>query len=106
MPDQGAPTQSEIDDHNVDHLPYRSCCECCGKGKASGEPHRRIAVESKIPIIALGYMFIFNGKIVMRHELSEEEMENVLAKVLVVKDTLSRSIFAHVVKKEGVEEDG
>ena len=57
VPDPGAPTQSEIDDHNVDHLPYRSWCECCVKGKATGEPHRRIAVESKMPIIAFEYMF-------------------------------------------------
>ena len=38
VPDPGAPTQSEIDEHNVDHLPYRSWCECCVKGKATGEP--------------------------------------------------------------------
>ena len=106
VPDPGAPTQSEIDDHNVDHLPYRSWCECCIKGKASGEPHRRIAVESKMPIIAFDYMFVLKEKIAMRHELSEEELERVQVKVLVVKDTLSRTLFAHVVKRKGVEEDG
>ena len=106
VPDPGAPTQSEIDEHNIDHLPYRSWCECCVKGRASGEPHKRIAVESKIPIVAFDYMFILKEKIAMRHELTEEELANVQVKVLVVKDTLSRSIFAHVVKRKGVEEDG
>ena len=106
VPDPGAPTQSEIDDHNVDHLPYRSWCECCVKGKATGEPHRRVAVESKIPIIAFDYMFILKDKIAMKQDLTDEEMENVQVKVLVVKDTLSRSIFAHVVRRKGVEEDG
>ena len=28
-PDLGMPTQSEIDDHNVDHLPFRSWCVSC-----------------------------------------------------------------------------
>ena len=102
VPDPGAPTQSEIDDHNIDHVPYRSWCECSVKGRASGEPHKRIAVESKIPIVAFDYMFILKEKIAMRHELTEEELANVPVKVLVVKDTLSRSIFAHVVKRKGV----
>ena len=39
-PDPGMPTQSEIDDHNVDHLPFRSFCVSCVEEKATGEQHR------------------------------------------------------------------
>ena len=52
-PDPGRPTQSEIDDHNVDHLPFRCWCEECMKGRGTGEQHRSGAC-SAIPIIAFG----------------------------------------------------
>ena len=28
-PDPGMPTQAEVDEHDVDHYPYRSWCEDC-----------------------------------------------------------------------------
>ena len=106
VPDPGMPTQAEVDEHNVDHLPYRSWCECCVRGKATGEPHKRIQVESTIPIIAFDYMFVMNGRVAMRQDTTEEERKNAILKILVVKDSKSRSIFGHVVKRKGVEEDG
>ena len=54
-PDPGLPTQSEIDEHNVDHWPYRSWCEHCVRGRAVGEPHRS-GPESTVP--AFDYLFI------------------------------------------------
>ena len=40
-PDPGQPTREEVDEHRVDHYPYRSWCEFCVKGRGSGEQHRR-----------------------------------------------------------------
>ena len=37
--DPGSPTQAEIDEHNVDHFPYRAWCECCVAGRGTGEQH-------------------------------------------------------------------
>ena len=67
-PDPGRPTQSEIDDHNVDHLPFRCWCEECMKGRGTGEQHRRGAC-SAIPIIAFDYLFITDRGIMRRAEL-------------------------------------
>ena len=39
-PDQGMPTQEEIDEHEVDHMPFRQWCEECMKGRGAGEQHR------------------------------------------------------------------
>ena len=36
-PDPGRPTQEEIDEHMIDHLPFRSWCEECVKGRGTGE---------------------------------------------------------------------
>ena len=38
--DPGAPTQKEIEEHNVTHLPFRSWCQHCVSGKAQDRPHR------------------------------------------------------------------
>ena len=50
-PDPGRPTQSEIDEHDIDHLPYRSWCEDCVRARGTGEQHRT-GESGCIPIIA------------------------------------------------------
>ena len=49
--DPGSPTQAEVDEHNVDHFPFRAWCECCVQGRGTGEQHVP-GVESHIPILA------------------------------------------------------
>ena len=39
-PDPGMPSQAEVDEHEVDHTPYRQWCEECVAGRSTGEPHR------------------------------------------------------------------
>ena len=104
-PDPGLPTQSEVDEHNVDHWPYRCWCEHCVRGRAVGEPHRA-GPESQIPVIAFDYLFIMRGRILRKDEMSEEDKKNIKLKVLVVKDTQSKVIFAHAVRQKGVDDDG
>ena len=106
-PDPGMPTQSEIDDHNVDHLPFRSWCVPCVEGKATGEQHRRSDGQTgQVSKFAVDYMFITKDKIIVREELTEEDEKKVLMKILVAKDSKSRAIFAHVVRKKGADEEG
>ena len=105
-PDPGMPTQSEIDDHNVDHLPFRSWCVPCVEGKATGEQHRCGGPVGQVSRFAFDYMFITKDKVVPRDELTEEDEKNILMKILVAKDSRSRAIFAHVVRRKGVDEEG
>ena len=106
-PDPGMPTQSEIDDHNVDHLPFRSWCVPCVEGRAAGEQHRRSdGVASQVSKFAFDYMFVTKDKVILREELTEEDEKIVLMKILVGKDSRSRAIFAHVVRRKGVDEEG
>ena len=48
------PTRQERLEHEVTHVPYRSWCEHCVKGKAKSTPHKHEAnrVEG-IPVIGL-----------------------------------------------------
>ena len=39
--DPGAPTPKEVEQHNVTHLPFRSWCRHCVRGRAESHPYFR-----------------------------------------------------------------
>ena len=80
LPDPGQPTQADIDEHNVDHYPFRSWCEACIKGRGTGEAHKS-GGESTIPVIAFDHLFITKEQVWRREELDEEEEAKVIFKV-------------------------
>ena len=54
------PTQKEIDDHNPTHLPYRSWCRHCVRGRGKSLPHRHLDAEQDhtVPTVSLDYCFL------------------------------------------------
>ena len=56
-PDPGAPTAEEVENHRTTHLPYRSWCEDCVKGRGSGERHRS-GPAGRVPVIACDYLIV------------------------------------------------
>ena len=51
------PCQSEVDEHNLTHTPFRLWCDHSGKGKAVSEPHCYSgARDIGKPLIAMDYM--------------------------------------------------
>ena len=56
-PDPGQPTREEVEEHRVDHFPFRSWCEFCVKGRGSGEQHRR-GPDGAIPSISAEYFIV------------------------------------------------
>ena len=102
------PSQREVDDHNVDHLPYRSWCRFCVMGRAVGEAHRsKEEDESKRAVITFDYLFITRGRHDERCVDTRDEVKGkeVLLKILVVKDTKSKTVFAHVVSRKGADQE-
>ena len=57
-----APTDREVEEHVVNHLPFRSWCRHCVKGKARSLPHRVRSAEDKkeesLPVVSIDYMFM------------------------------------------------
>ena len=104
--DPGAPTQSERDEHCVDHWPFRSWCEDCVRGRATGEQHKASEQPRSIPVISFDYLFITRGWLLRREELEGTEDESVDLKILVVKDSRTKSVFAHVVDRKGTDSTG
>ena len=59
-----APTQEEINRHMATHLPYRSWCEHCVKGKGLGMPHKRNRGyrENGEPVVSVDYTFMHDRR--------------------------------------------
>ena len=57
MHDPGQPTQVQVEQHRVAHVPYRSWCRWCVLGRGRGLPHKRSA-GSAIPIVAFDYFYM------------------------------------------------
>jgi hypothetical protein len=87
MHDPKMPTKDEVEMHRLTHLPYRSWCEECVKGRGVEMPHwsRRGGVEEGSPEFHLD--FCFPG---------EEAGEGLLT-VLVVRERRGKMTLASVV---------
>ena len=88
--DPGAPTESEVERHNVTHMPFRSWCLACVEGKARDKHHQKAEgqVGKEVPEIVFDYCFLGS------------EGEDTVA-IQVTRDRRTRMIFAHVVPKNG-----
>ena len=103
MPTPDMPTEAEVEEHRVDHLPYRSWCRECLEGFGREDAHLTSDHAHEIPIVSLDYMFMSSRGVFERHEWQPAEGEKSL-KVLVARDSRSRSVFAHAVPCKGVDE--
>ena len=90
-----APTKEEVAMHMVNHIPFRSWCSHCVKGKAHGNQHKRrkgVELEDREPIVSVDYMFMHDNQ----GEGEEKGMP-----IMVVKDRKTWIIRARVVPPEG-----
>jgi hypothetical protein len=104
LPDPGQPTQKQLEDHRVDHLPYRSWCPECVAGRATGEQHIARKDAKQISTFSMDYLYCTKSRVVRKEDLKEgDEVE---MKVLVAKDSKSKTVFAHAVVAKGSDDDG
>ena len=91
------PTKAEVDAHNVTHLPFRSWCSACVRGRGKSVGHRRIGADVKadeqLPTISIDYGFF--GQ-------QEGDSPSTLP-VFIVVDRRSKGIWIHPVPAKGVE---
>ena len=64
LPDPGQPTQKQLEDHRIDHFPYRSWCPECVAARATGEQHKRRLEEKLITTFSMDYLFLTKSRIV------------------------------------------
>ena len=86
--DPKAPTAEERRTHAMTHLPFRSWCRHCVRGKGKEEPCRAGGEEKKIgPDIHMDFMFM------------GEEAGGKTLTILIAKERETKSIMASVVPK-------
>ena len=84
------PTQDEIDRHMATHIPFRSWCSHCVRGRGQALHHTKGIRIPEAPVISLDYMY-----------MNEDSKENKGLPLLVRKDRMSRCLFAEVVPQKG-----
>ena len=53
------PTEEEVREHELTHVPYRGWSKHCVAGKAITTPHRTCVTEAMtVPIISVDYLFL------------------------------------------------
>ena len=101
------PSQREIDEHNLVHCPYRAWCEACVRGQAKDDCHMTIKgsdAESSVTIVCIEYCFLTEKVKAREDEHVEEVKANISMTILVMVETMCRSIWAYVVEHKGSDE--
>jgi len=89
------PSQDEVDEHERTHMPFRSWCKHCVFGKAKNDPHRKHAAQdATVPCISIDYMYMHEGR-------DREPSDQDVLPIIVMKDRMSKGVFAFVVPKKG-----
>ena len=99
LPAPIAPTAKMVEEHNVSHLPFRSWCSACVRGRAKALPHGRVPdkEDEQIPTMSVDYGF-FGAP----GELPGGSVGGAELPVLIVTDRRSKSIWSHPVPSKGI----
>ena len=74
IPRPEMPSQAEIDQHRIDHIPYRAWCPECVEGFGRERAHHARGTEERsIPMVSCDYMYLSRKGAMSKDELSEEE---------------------------------
>ena len=115
--DPGAPSDKQIEDHRLAHLPYRTWCKWCNLGRGRGLQHRH-SPGSTTPLVGVDYFFITTGGVKKQQELDYGEgiegkkdleaarAKGEIVKCVVVRCNSTKAVFGHVVPCKGPDEDG
>jgi hypothetical protein len=101
------PTKLEYEEHQHSHIPFRSWCPHCMRGKSKASGHRSSTQAREKPILSLDYAFLGVSKGASREERIQLEAEAAAAghtPTLVMFDSESRSIYAYAAVRKGHNE--
>ena len=49
----GDPTDKEVEEHNVTHLPHRSWCPVCVKARGKEVAHKKVREQGEVPTVSI-----------------------------------------------------
>ena len=110
-----SPSRQERLEHDLTHLPFRSWCEFCVKGKCKADQHRATGqlAESEVPVVSFDYAFMGDKSkssdkgedegTELEDGRKEEAADNEVMKILVGRDAKSRVCSAIPVPQKGLD---
>ena len=107
LPSPYQPTRSEYLEHCVTHFPFRAWCRHCleSRGREFGHSHAGPKDPQAAAVVSFDYCFLSDQGEVTTEDEFKAAGEGA-AKVLVVRDSRSKAVFAHVVPQKGLDEKG
>ena len=99
------PTLEVREKHRITHRPYRRWCRHCQEGQAIGDGHKASQNEPLFPIIGVDYFYLTPGGEVVTNDQVEEGEESENVKCLMIRDRMTKCIFAMVIPQKGVDQD-
>ena len=61
--DPRKPSEAEVSEHNLTHLPYRSWCRHCVRGRGKELPHRRLRDEAGMAELHMDLCFLGDERV-------------------------------------------
>ena len=105
LPDPGEPTASQREDHRASgHITFRSWCEDCVAGRATGEQHRKRKEPRRVCVFAFDYLFLDESGNLLQHDAISSGADVDLT-ILVAKYLKGKAVFGHVVPQKGVDKE-
>ena len=101
LPAPPQPTPEMVASHNVSHIPFRSWCAHCVRGRGKSFYHRKVSHEAddpSRPVVSLDYGFFGAPEEIPADSVGGSKMP-----VLVVRDRFTKGIFTHLVPSKGTE---
>ena len=92
MVDPKLPSQDEVDEHCLTHLPYRNWCRHCVRGKGRAADHKTADRQDGLPEVHMDYCFM---------SMANGEMDT----IIVVRERSSRMTMATVVPLKGASNE-
>ena len=99
-----SPSKAEIAQHELTHFPYRSWCEDCVRGRATGHKHSSIvgeAAESSVARVRMDYGYLKEDETVTSGEHDDATAATTSMTMLVMAESLCNSVWAYVVDGKG-----
>ena len=105
LPEPGQPTEEEIREHEITHMPPRMWCSHCVRGRAVSAPHfdtpSAVKEDKRLPTVSIDYFFMGSAGTI---EFEESAENKDAMPMLAVKDHTARGIFAEVVPRKGEDQ--
>ena len=107
--DPGQPSAKERAEHDLTHCPFRAWCAACVRGQAKDSPSTTIKglfADSAIPRVRMDYCFLTEEveHAEGQHGESEQSKAGESLAILVMQESMCRSVWAYAVESKGAKE--